>query len=360
MRRYQYWLSNISGIGNQTIHKLLQMAECAEQIYFLKKEQLQLIYEMTELQVEEILLSKKNWDLDEQYEKLLEKGISFYCEENDNYPEKLRTIHDSPYSFYCKGRLPDQNEKLIAIVGARRCSEYGRAVALELGEKLANANVGVISGMALGIDSCGHWGAIKGKGRTYAVLGSGADECYPRTNRDLYQKILECGGVVSEYPPGTLPIAKLFPARNRLISAFSDATIVVEARKKSGSLITADFALDQGKDIFAVPGGIYDELSSGCNCLIRQGAGIISSVDEFLQEMDFLKPQEIYQTNFRKLLLEKDETLVYSCVDLRPKSIEELLLQTGLPLQEMVRILAKLQQMNLLEESFKNYYIRRN
>lgn len=360
MRKYQYWLSNIPGIGNRTIHKLIQMSGSARELYFWKEAQFALVPKLTKIQQESILESKKNWNLEKQDEKLQESGVSFYCIENEDFPEKIRNIYDAPYSFYCKGRLPSPNKKTVAIVGARRCSEYGRAVALELGEKLANANVGVVSGMALGIDSFGHWGAIRGGGNTYAVLGCGVDVCYPASNRTLYGKILENGGIISEYPIGTQPVAKLFPARNRLISAFSDATIVVEARRKSGSLITADFALEQGKDIFAVPGGIYDDLSLGCNDLIRQGAGIVTSMDSLLSDLDLEPSNTMEQMTLEKILLEKHESLVYSCVDLRPRSIDELLRKTGLSVQKLIETLVVLQEKNLIEESFKNYYIRRN
>ena len=360
MRKYQYWLSNIPGIGNRTIHHLIQMYGDAREVYFSKESRLQAVPKLSKTQQESILESKKTWDLERQEEKLQESGISFFCIENDDFPEKIRNIYDAPYSFYCKGKLPDQKEKSIAIVGARRCSEYGRAVALELGEKFAKKNVSVISGMALGIDAFGHWGAIRGKGKTYAVLGCGVDVCYPPTNRSLYEKILQTGGIISEYPIGTQPVAKLFPARNRLISAFSDAVIVVEARRKSGSLITADFALEQGKDIYAVPGGIYDDLSLGCNDLIRQGAGIVTGANALLTDLNFTSSDDMEQLTLEKILLEKHESLVYSCVDLRPRSIDELLRKTGLSVQELILTVTALQEKNLIEESFKNYYIRRN
>lgn len=358
--KYQYWLANISGIGKRYIHKLLEVAGCAEAIYFSTKEQLEKIPGVSQTKIQALMESKKAWDLDEEWAKLSEKGIDFWSIEMPHFPEGLKTIQDAPYAIYVKGRFPPAGSTTVAIVGARSCSRYGRIVAEELGKKLAQAGVNVVSGMALGIDSYAHWGAIDGNGNTFAVLGSGVDVCYPVSNHDLYQEILKQGGIISEYPPGTQPLARLFPARNRIISAISQMVVVVEAREKSGSLITADFALEQGKDVYAVPGGIYDTLSKGSNDLIRQGAGIISDVDEFLRELDFIpKTDQVRQKN-KKLSLEKDEMLVYSVISLLGKSLETLLKETALELPKMVGILASLQEKGLIEESFKNFYIRRN
>lgn len=358
--KYQYWLANISGIGNRTIHRLLEAAECAEEIYFLKKEQLKKISGLSPSRIHAIEESKKTWDLEKELAKLSEKGIDFWSMEMSHFPESLRTISDAPYSIYVKGRFPPKNSTTVAIVGARSCSRYGQIVAEELGKKLAYAGVNVVSGMALGIDSYAHWGTIHGKGNTFAVLGCGVDVCYPVSNHDLYEEILKQGGIISEYPVGTQPLGRLFPARNRIISALADLVIVVEAREKSGSLITTDFALEQGKDVYAVPGGIYDSLSKGCNDLIRQGAGIISNVDEFLQELDFIAKTDRLTPKNKKLSLEKDEMMVYSVISLLGKSLETLLQETALELPQMVGVLASLQQKGLVEESFKNFYRRRN
>lgn len=358
--KYQYWLANIRGIGNHNIHRLLQAVDCAEELYFLKEEQIEKIPGISLRKVHALVESRKTWDLDAELMKLSEKGIDFWSEEMPHFPEALKTIADAPYAIYVKGRFPPPDSFNVAVVGARTCSPYGRNAARELGKKLASAGIGVVSGMALGIDAYSHWGAIEGKGDTFAVLGSGVDVCYPASNKALYDKILEQGGIISEYPPGTQPVAKLFPARNRIISAISKLVVVVEARERSGSLITADYALEQGKDIYAVPGGIYDSLSRGCNELIRQGAGIISDVDTFLEELDFVPRQNFHPEKIKKLCLEKDERLVYSVISLLGKNIDTLLKETELELPEMIETLASLQQKGLIEESFKNFYRRRN
>ena len=357
--KYQYWLSNIPGIGNRAITKLLRQAGSAREVYYLKREQLEKIYGLSETQVQAILERKENWDLEEKYAGLSESGIDFISREMERYPECLKNIADPPYSIYVKGCLPDFSGKRAAIVGARRCSDYGCAMARKIGQRLSENGVEIISGLASGVDANGHIGALKGAGRTFAVLGCGVNVCYPSSNRELYDRILKTGGIISEYPPETKPLACLFPARNRIISAFSDMVIVVEAKKRSGSLITADFALEQGKDVYAVPGRITDALSQGCNDLIRQGAGIINDVEDFLKTEHLCTEETDGQENFHKLLLEKDESMVYACLSLRPKSLEELLRQTGYTMPELADILQRLIHREMITEKFKNYYIRR-
>ena len=214
--KYQYWLSNIPGVGCKTIHRLLGQAGSAEEIYFLKKEQLEKISGLSDRQVHAITDRKKNWDLEEKYAALGENGISFLSCEMESYPKQLRNIVDAPYSLYIKGKMPDFSKRRVAVVGARMCSEYGKKMAEQIGEKLALCGAEVLSGMARGIDAYGHIGALKAGGNTYAVLGCGVNVCYPRTNQKLYENILSHGGIISEYPPETEPIAQLFPARNQI------------------------------------------------------------------------------------------------------------------------------------------------
>ena len=189
------------------------------------------------------------------------------------YPQKLLQYSSMPAALYVKGQLPSQERPSVAVIGARMCSPYGRIQAFRYAKFLSAAGVQIISGMALGIDSEGHKGALEGKMPTFAVLGSGVDVCYPRSNRKLYERILwESGGILSECPPGSPPMQWCFPARNRIISALSDAVLIVEAKENSGSLITAGFALEQGKMVFAIPGAVTDALSTGCHKLIYDGA----------------------------------------------------------------------------------------
>lgn len=275
---YAYWFSNIAGICNRTKNKLILAAGSAEELYFLPESQLKKIPDV-ETEVLDRLIQARKKETQPAYEKLCEAGIAFFSLEDTAYPEKLRGIPDPPYALYVKGRLPDEVQKSVAVVGARMCSEYGRAAALQLARRLAAQGICVVSGMARGIDTAGHMGALEADGITCAVLGCGVDICYPKSNTQLYHDILQKGCILSEYPPGTPPQPGLFPQRNRIISGLSDVVVVVEARERSGSLITADQALEQGRDVYAVPGRMYDSLSVGCNGLIRQGAGIISNIE---------------------------------------------------------------------------------
>lgn len=205
--------------------------------------------------------------------------------DDSNYPQRMRELSGMPASIYCLGELPDENTPTIAMVGARACTGYGQRIAREFGAAFARCGIQVISGMAVGIDGYSQEGALAGGGKTFAVLGSGVDICYPSGHTTLYHNIIKQGGVLSELPPGTPPLRWNFPMRNRIISALSDLVLVIEARSKSGSLITADFALEQGKTVFAVPGRVGDRLSDGCNYLIAQGAGIAWSADAVIEEL---------------------------------------------------------------------------
>ena len=355
---YAYWFANIAGIGNRTKLHLLQLVGSAEDIFFLPEHQMKCIPGMEEAQID-CLIRARRISYESSYEKLCEDGICFLSLEDEQYPEKLRDIPDAPYALYVKGNLPKQELRCIAIVGARMCSEYGRAVALKLGRRLSAQGFCIVSGMARGIDAAGHAGALETDGITCAVLGCGVDVCYPKSNVELYRNITKRGCILSEYPPGTQPFPALFPQRNRIISGLSDIVVVVEARERSGSLITADQALEQGRDVYAVPGGIFEPLSAGCNSLIRQGAGIISNIEDFVKELEISATIDYKQENFENLLLEKEESLVYSCVDLRPKSLEELLRKTQFPMPVLAQILVQLEQKGFITETFKNYYIRR-
>lgn len=355
-QKYQYWMKSVPGIGNKKLKKLVEYCGSAREVYGLSAGRLEKIPGISGKDAAAICESRRRFDLEKEREAFDQTGVSMITIEDAEFPERLTHLSDCPYALFYKGELPGEKEKTAAIVGARMCSSYGRTAALELGERLAQCGVSVISGMAAGIDSFGHWGAIKGGGRTYAVFGCGPDICYPRGGRELYTKIQTSGGLLSEYPPGTPPAPPQFPARNRLISALSDAVILVEAKEKSGSLITADFALEQGKEIYAVPGRIDDGLSRGCNELIRQGGGIVTSVEELLLELGLSPMEKSQGDEITKKSLEKEELLVYSCFDLHPRNLEELVRMTELPVSHLADLLVKLQTKGLIEEYFKNNY----
>lgn len=356
--KYAYWLHNIPGIGNGKIRHMLEEAVRAEEIYHMPLPQLKKVHGLTEEDIKAIHKSQKKWDIDKEWFRLMEQGIGFVSLEQTEFPEKVRHIPNPPYALYYVGKLPDENRKAVAIVGARTRSAYGSQIATELAKKLARNGIQVISGLARGIDRDAHQGALEGGGDTYAVLGCGVNICYPRENRFLYNKMIETGGIISEYLPGTPPLAQQFPARNRIIAGLCNCVVVVEAKEKSGSLITADYAMEQGRDVYAVPGRISDTLSQGCNRLIKQGAGALISMEDFLSDLEILSEINYTQMDFRKNLLEKDESLVYSLTDFRPTGVATLVEKTGISLSRLLEILEKLESLGLIKETFTNYYIR--
>ena len=365
--QYAYWLACVKGCTRRVQKRLFGVCAGAEEVYRLNQRQLEKIPGLLPKDVISIVESKKNWDIQGAYEQLAQAGISFTSLEKADYPLKLRELSDAPFGLFYRGRLPAPDEFRVAVVGARMCSEYGRTVARQLARELAAHDVAVVSGMAQGIDAAGHRGALDSGGDTYAVFGCGVDLCYPRYHKQLYSNIMQHGGLLSEYPPGTNPLPAYFPQRNRIISALSDVVAVIEAKEKSGSLITADLALDQGRDVYALPGRVTDALSAGCNRLIAQGAGILLSIEDFIQELAVAvscRNKSVHSdhnhknfTNLHKISLEKDEQLVYGCLGLSPVGLEEILKKTGLEVQTLSCVLASLVQKRYIEEIFKNHYI---
>ena len=252
----------------------------------------------------------------------MERRIITLSKEDHRFPEFLKNINNPPESLYCIGDVGLLNKPAVAVVGARKCSEYGRQVALKIGEMLAFNDIVTVSGMADGIDAAAHLGALKNGGETIAVLGQGVDICYPKSNMQLYKRIIKEGLIISEYPPGTGPKPYFFPQRNRIISAISNAVAVVEASSGSGSLITAEIAAEQGKEIIAVPGNINSTYSIGCNKLIADGAEIMTVPEDILriigieprmrsEELDNMGEDEI--AIFNLLKKEGELSLEYLC-----------------------------------------------
>lgn len=286
------------------------------------------------------------------------QDIRYISREDREFPKKLKELNDCPDGIYVRGALPDPDRKTVAIVGARMCSPAGRANAFYFAQVMAQNGVQVISGLALGIDGAAHEGALHGRGRTFAVLAGGADICYPRAHIGIYCQMQEKGGIISEEPPGFPPLPKMFPKRNRLISAFSDMVLIVEAKKRSGSLITADYACEQGKELFAVPGRLEDELSYGCNELIAQGAGLALSPERLLEIIGQKIEKSDNSEKIMQNVLARDEDMVYSCLSLQPKGLEELCHSTGLSPTEAAEAVVKLQLRSLVKEIGRNRYVR--
>lgn len=359
---YQHWFLNNSDLNYDKKHALLEYFYDSYHIFNASKSELLNSGLLTEKAIDKFLESKKKTDIQKDYEEFCHLPFSFITMEDSTFPEKLKNIYDCPYGLFYNGKLLDFSN-CVSIVGARRCSAYGKRIALELGSALAKAGFIVISGMARGIDAYAHQGCLDGGGNTAAVLGCGCDVIYPKENRLLYEEIVSRGVVMSEYPIGTGPLAINFPRRNRIVSALSDVVIVVEARSKSGSLITADLALEQGKDIYVVPGRVGDALSEGCNQLISQGAGIITDVNKFVEELSDrygLAGEIIQPVAKKKIKLSADEKKIYNLIDYYPKNISTLLEESNMDYLRLLSVILALEKKELIFEAFKNNYVKPN
>lgn len=281
---YWIWLSRIEGLGPIKIKELLKQYKTPENIWELDKKKLMQTKGIGENIANSILKKEYRENL-EQYVKYMKKyNIGIITIEDKDYPKKLLHIYDAPAILYYKGDKKLLHTDIIAMIGCRECSNYGKEVSIKFSYELAKNGITIISGMAKGIDSYSHIGCIKAGGKTIAVLGSGLDIIYPKENCLLYDEILSAKGLIlSEYVIGTKPSKLNFPARNRIISGLSNGVIVVEAKGKSGTLNTVDFALEQGKDIFVVPGNITSTNSTGTNELIKQGASCVTGVEDILK-----------------------------------------------------------------------------
>ena len=286
MLKYWVWLSELKGLRNQTRLALLRRFGDPESIFYADADELLLTDGVERSQLKLL----ENHDLapaDRILADCQRLDIRLLPLSDAAYPGRLKNIYDPPALLYCKGRLPLLDDLLcVAVVGTRDCTPYGAACAEKLGFGLASGGAAVVSGLAKGIDAAAIRGALRAGGVTVGVVGNGLDVYYPYESRYLYEDVASAGILLSEYPPGTEPASGHFPVRNRIISGLSLAALVVEAPEKSGALITAATALEQGRDVFAVPGPIDAPVSVGCNCLIRDGAGLVSDASDILREYE--------------------------------------------------------------------------
>ena len=283
-KKYWIWFSRIKGLGSRRKQILLKMYKTPEKIYNLKKEEILKIKGFNEFLANKIIDKDNKNNLENYIEKMQKEKISIITIDDKEYPNILKNIYDYPISLNITENSNILNNYTIVIVGCRNATEYGIKAAQYFSYNLAKKGINIVSGLAKGIDSCAHIGTIKANGKTIAVVGNGLDIVYPRENQYLYEKIVEeNGAIISEYPLGTEPEKMNFPARNRIISGISKGIIVIEAKKKSGTLITVDFALEQGRDVYVVPGNINSLNSVGTNDLIKQGAKMVTKVDEIFE-----------------------------------------------------------------------------
>lgn len=291
--------------------------------------------------------------------KAAELGARLITIRDDDYPCRLREIADPPVALYVKGRLPDRDDAVIAIVGSRQATAYGLGIAEQFAMRMAEAGAAVISGMALGIDAAAHRGTLKAGGRTIAVLGCGLDVIYPQRNRELHVEVPERGCLISEFPFGALPMPYNFPRRNRIVSALSHGVLVVEANARSGALITAEFAMEQGREVYAVPGRIDSLQSRGPHELLRHGAKLVLCVDDIFDDIPGLRRQpELFpvKKTIKAEDLTADEIRVFGVLEEGRCSFDTLTARAELPLPALMGVILSLQLRRLVRELPGKYY----
>jgi DNA processing protein len=373
----KYWvaLKWVEGVGNVGFKALLEAFGTPQKVFEAPLSMIKAVPGIGDKTAPQIK-SFKDW---KKVEKELEFAdrtcVSIVTSQDPLYPSQLLSTYDYPAFLYVKGHLKEDDVN-VAVVGSRTASTYGKFTTERLCRELVLRGITVISGLARGIDSAAHRGALSGKGRTIAVLGCGLDVVYPPENEKLFTEISLQGALISEFPFGTPPNAPNFPARNRIISGISLGVVVVEASEKSGSLITARIALEQGREVFAVPGSIDSSGSRGTNKLIKQGAKLIENVEDILEEIlpqvtrapKVVKPdqrqkqpedQQKILTSSPDLVLKETEKTVWQVLSQKPVHIDQIITSTGLTAHEVLVILLNLELQGLIEQKPGKTYMRK-
>ena len=360
MADIRHWigLSMVHDIGPVTSRKLLASFGNPENIFRADPDSLLSVKGVSR---ERALNIRKfsQWDEVEKYIGIMVRnGIEAVSYQDDCYPEVLKNIEDAPIVLYMKGKYHPEDRFAIGVVGSRRHTSYGEAVTQRISGELSLAGFTVISGLARGIDTLSHKSALAAGGRTIAVLGSGPDVCYPSENRGLTERIASSGCVISEFLPGTLPNKENFPRRNRLISGLSLGILVVEATDNSGSLITAGYALEQNKEVFAVPGNITSRNSEGTNKLIKQGAKIVLKTDDIIEELAPVLKGYIRIKQKESAPLMGEENRLCAMLSREPRHVDLISRESGLSVNQLLNLLLSLELKGVVKQaSGKRFYI---
>ena len=354
----KFWvgLHRIPGVGSATLLAMKDSFGSLSAAWDASASDLRAIG-LTDNAAQSISKSRREIDPDREMERIHRAGASVVTLDDSDFPRLLREIPHAPSVLYIRGEIKPSDELAVGIVGTRKATAYGADMARRFGFDFGQANVTVVSGLATGIDTVAHHAAIDGGGRTIAVLGSGVDVIYPARNRKLADSVINHGAIVSEYPLGTRPDARNFPARNRIISGLSRGVLVVEAPARSGALITASFAGDQGRDVYAVPGSARSPASSGCHNLIRDGATLVTSAQQILDEMLVDAARAAVQTRL-DIPEAPDERALYNLIGAEPRHIDELCNVSGLAIQETSGALLALELKGLVRQQGSGYYVR--
>ena len=354
-----YWVAfnHIKGIGAVRAGQLLKRFGTLEDAWNASRTDL-IFAGLPEKLADQILVFRNRTDPHQLLASILARKINVCIRPEPAYPKLLKEIDNPPAVLYYVGKLPDEHLKLMAIVGTRRMTAYGKNVAEELGHFLSINGIGVVSGLARGIDGAAQSSVVNAGGFTYAVLGCGVDYIYPPEHRDLAKMIVRNGAVISEYAPGTHPDRSNFPQRNRIISGMSSGVIIVEAGEKSGSLITARFAAEQGREVFVVPGKVTDIQSRGTNRLIRDGARPFYEKDEileFLQTWQAAEPQKMNKP-MQAAFSTPEEKIIMSLITAEPLHIDEIVRKSGLPLSKVSSSIVLLELKGMVMETAPQTY----
>jgi DNA processing protein len=355
----RYWvaLSALPDIGPVLSRKLLSLFKTPEGIFHADIDDL-LSLEGIGINRAKNIREFSHWDIvDNQVKALKNTGMTIVNLHDPSYPEMLKEIEGAPIVLYAKGDLQQQDRYAIAIVGSRKPSPYGTSVAESIAEELASMGFTIVSGMARGIDSTSHKGALRAGGRTIAVLGSGLDVPYPSENRGLMDKITCSGCVISEFPTGTPPDKENFPRRNRIISGLSLGILVIEAASGSGSLITAGYALEQGREVFAVPGNITSHVSEGTNELIKRGAILTRKADDIIEELAPVLKGFIRSREKLKIEVTDEEKNLCNFLSGDPKHIDIISRESGLPISKALELLLGLELKGAIRQTAGNRFL---
>jgi DNA processing protein len=294
--------------------------------------------------------------LDQVWRQIEALDVQVLTWEDDSYPRRLKEIDQSPPVLYVRGELLEDDQWAVAIVGTRRSTAYGRQVTSALAETMAHSGISVVSGLARGIDAVAHNAALEAGGRTLAVLGSGVDRIYPPEHRKLAHKIMSSGAIISDYPPGTAPEGSNFPPRNRIISGLSQAVVVVEAGARSGALITAAYAADQGREVFAVPGNIYAPQSKGANVLLREGAQILLDPGDLLEALNLDQVSQ-HRTARAALPADATEAQLFELLGHEPLHVDEIRARCDLPIEAVSAALTLMELKGLVRQVGSMRYV---
>ncbi|MCY3779927.1 MAG: DNA-processing protein DprA [Chloroflexi bacterium] len=356
----QYWLGLhlIPRFGIGKLNRLLAHFDSAEALWRESDADL-LRLDLPRPLLRQFCAGRRDIDLSREVERVARSGATLVTLDDKAYPELLRSLPDRPPVLYTRGKLSGADEKCLAIVGTRKASRYGWDASNQLAQQLAQHGIIIVSGLAQGIDAAAHRGALTAGGRTIAVVGNGIDIVYPKENSDLAEEIIADGAIVSEMPLGTAPLGKNFPQRNRLISGMSLALLVTEAPLQSGALNTVSHAIDQGRDVFAVPHNIYSPTGKGCNQLIQEGAKMVLAVDDILDELDVTHRNVQTGIQVRDIQPENEvEGVVYQQLSTDPIHVDLIVRQTKLPTATVISTLTMLELKGLAESAGPMQYCR--